>query len=130
MNITPVSYKAYNSKNQTNQQSPNFKATIVATIADVFEPHIGQWGNIMVDLCSKKTQPGTIGCITSKGNQIHIWMEDTVDETQRVANEMGLELARLCFPKTAVSVHTKPEMTQAIKDSLGTEAPFTYLSQA
>ena len=48
MNIQPVNYRTYNSKNQTNyQNSPNFKATIVSTLrhntSDAKMDKYGQW---------------------------------------------------------------------------------------
>lgn len=129
MNVTPISYRAYNSKNQTNQQSPNFKGTIVITAAEAYRHNIRQMGMDLVEKCRTFAPSETTGCITNTKCQIHIWVEDTLEATKEIARRLRLHLSEECFPATAFKVSTNPLMTKAIKRALRLEAPFINLSQ-
>lgn len=116
MNITPVSYKAYNSKNQTinqNRKTPNFKAepTIVATVGDSFRPHMRGLAS-MLQGCIETRLPGTKYVIfgDEKTGELLTRIPDmNARELDELTKELSVEFRTEGYSDCIIGFHAEPK---------------------
>jgi len=111
MNIQPVSCRTYNSTNQRNQKTPNFKATLVITIGKPFESQFEHFCHVIPkEVLREIPEAKDVKISTINGKKIYMWLDNTFNrKLSEVATDLEARYRRDGFPKNIIDFEVHPQ---------------------